>query len=206
MLRTAILAVLARRRHVAAAANTETLAERSQEKARTVLDRAVEANGGAEALRAVEVVRLHARRRDISAAADDDARAAVRGRQLRRDPAGRPREKPPAPRAEGRRLRLRRRQHDRDRGRHRQQLRQPREDRHADPGGAGDPAAVHPVPPAAAEPDAAPGARPHELAALPRRGPVRGPQARSRDLRDAGHAAGRALRRCRDRASCRSTN
>ncbi|MGH8252207.1 MAG: MBL fold metallo-hydrolase [Steroidobacteraceae bacterium] len=41
-----------------AADNPETLAERSQLRARAVLDRAVEANGGAEALRAVEVVRL----------------------------------------------------------------------------------------------------------------------------------------------------
>lgn len=38
--------------------NPETMAERSQARARAVLDRAVEANGGAEALRAVEVVRL----------------------------------------------------------------------------------------------------------------------------------------------------
>jgi glyoxylase-like metal-dependent hydrolase (beta-lactamase superfamily II) len=40
------------------AANTETRAEQSQTQARAVLDRAVEANGGAEALRAIEVVRL----------------------------------------------------------------------------------------------------------------------------------------------------
>ncbi len=43
---------------VAAAENTETLTERSQEQARAVLDRAVEALGGAEALRAIKVVRL----------------------------------------------------------------------------------------------------------------------------------------------------
>ncbi|MEX1993918.1 MAG: MBL fold metallo-hydrolase [Steroidobacteraceae bacterium] len=42
-----------------AADNPETLTERSQERARAVLDRAVEANGGAAALRAVKVVRLH---------------------------------------------------------------------------------------------------------------------------------------------------
>jgi glyoxylase-like metal-dependent hydrolase (beta-lactamase superfamily II) len=41
-----------------AADNPETMAERSQARAREVLDRAVEANGGAEALRAVDVVRL----------------------------------------------------------------------------------------------------------------------------------------------------
>ncbi len=41
-----------------AADNPETMAERSQERARAVLDRAVAANGGAEALRAVDVVRL----------------------------------------------------------------------------------------------------------------------------------------------------
>ena len=76
-------------------------------------------------------------------------------------------------------------------------LRQPREDHHADPRRPGDPAAVHPVPPAPAEPAAPPGPRSHEFAALPRRGPVRGPSPRSRDFRDAGHAAGRALRRCR---------
>lgn len=38
--------------------NPETLAERSQAQARTVLDRAVDAIGGAEALRAIDVVRL----------------------------------------------------------------------------------------------------------------------------------------------------
>ena len=41
-----------------AADNPETLTERSQASARAVLDRAVEANGGAAALRAVKVVRL----------------------------------------------------------------------------------------------------------------------------------------------------
>lgn len=41
-----------------AADNPETLAERSQSGARAILDRAVEANGGAEALQAVDVVRL----------------------------------------------------------------------------------------------------------------------------------------------------
>ena len=58
MLRTAIAAILVAAATVAAAANTESRAELSQAKARTVLDQAVEANGGAEALRAVEVVRL----------------------------------------------------------------------------------------------------------------------------------------------------
>ncbi len=43
---------------LAAADNPETMAERSQSRARAVLDLAVEANGGAEALRAVDVVRL----------------------------------------------------------------------------------------------------------------------------------------------------
>jgi len=38
--------------------NVETLAERSQSQARAVLDRAVQAYGGAEALRSIEVVRL----------------------------------------------------------------------------------------------------------------------------------------------------
>jgi hypothetical protein len=42
----------------AAADNPETLTEQSQARARAVLDRAVEANGGAEALRAVDAVRL----------------------------------------------------------------------------------------------------------------------------------------------------
>jgi glyoxylase-like metal-dependent hydrolase (beta-lactamase superfamily II) len=41
-----------------AADNPETMAERSQARARAVLDRAVVENGGAEALRAVEVVRV----------------------------------------------------------------------------------------------------------------------------------------------------
>jgi glyoxylase-like metal-dependent hydrolase (beta-lactamase superfamily II) len=58
MLRSTIAAVLLVAATASAAENVETLAERSQEKARAVLDRAVEANGGAEALRQVEVVRL----------------------------------------------------------------------------------------------------------------------------------------------------
>jgi len=58
MLRTAIAAVLLAAAGGVAADNVETLTERSQEQARAVLDRAVEANGGAEALRDVKVVRL----------------------------------------------------------------------------------------------------------------------------------------------------
>ena len=58
MPRTVVALVLAAAAAVAAAENVETRAERSQEQARAVLDRAVAANGGAEALRAVEVVRL----------------------------------------------------------------------------------------------------------------------------------------------------
>ena len=45
MLRTAIAAILVAAATVAGAANTETRAELSQAKARTVLDQAVEANG-----------------------------------------------------------------------------------------------------------------------------------------------------------------
>jgi glyoxylase-like metal-dependent hydrolase (beta-lactamase superfamily II) len=59
MSRHAVTLVLLASAAVAGAENVETMTERSQEKARAVLDRAVEANGGAEALRAVEVVRLH---------------------------------------------------------------------------------------------------------------------------------------------------
>jgi len=60
MLRHAILSILAlSAAGLNAADNPETMAERSQERARAVLDRAVEANGGAETLRAVKVVRLH---------------------------------------------------------------------------------------------------------------------------------------------------
>jgi glyoxylase-like metal-dependent hydrolase (beta-lactamase superfamily II) len=58
MLRIAIASILAATVAVAAAENVETMAERSQARARAVLDQAVEANGGAEALRAVDVVRL----------------------------------------------------------------------------------------------------------------------------------------------------
>ena len=58
MLRSAVALVLVAAAAVASADNAETLAERNQEKARAVLDRAVEANGGAEALRAVDVVRI----------------------------------------------------------------------------------------------------------------------------------------------------
>ena len=59
MLRTAVaLMLLAAAAAASTADNPETMAERSQSQARAVLDRAVEANGGAEALRAVEVVRL----------------------------------------------------------------------------------------------------------------------------------------------------
>jgi glyoxylase-like metal-dependent hydrolase (beta-lactamase superfamily II) len=60
MLRTTIAFILLAATAAAtpAADNPETMAERSQSRARKVLDQAVEANGGAEALRAVEVVRL----------------------------------------------------------------------------------------------------------------------------------------------------
>ncbi len=58
MLRTALAAAIAAAATAAAAANIESRAELSQEKARAVLDQAVAANGGAEALRAVDVVRL----------------------------------------------------------------------------------------------------------------------------------------------------
>jgi len=57
MLRTAVALAMAAA-SVANAANIETRAELSQARARIVLDRAVEANGGVEALRAIEVVRL----------------------------------------------------------------------------------------------------------------------------------------------------
>ena len=59
MLRTAIALALLAAAGGAAAENVETLTERSQEKARAVLDRAVAANGGAEAIRDVKVVRLN---------------------------------------------------------------------------------------------------------------------------------------------------
>ncbi|MGQ0429077.1 MAG: MBL fold metallo-hydrolase [Gammaproteobacteria bacterium] len=59
MLRKAIAILLASAAAVAAADNPETITERSQERARAVLDRAVEANGGAAVLRAVKAVRLH---------------------------------------------------------------------------------------------------------------------------------------------------
>jgi glyoxylase-like metal-dependent hydrolase (beta-lactamase superfamily II) len=58
MLRTAVAVVLVAAATGAAAENVETLTERLQERARAVLDRAVEANGGADALRAIEVVRV----------------------------------------------------------------------------------------------------------------------------------------------------
>jgi len=58
MLRTTIALILLAPAATAVADNPETMAERSQSRARAVLDRAVDANGGAEALRAVEVVRL----------------------------------------------------------------------------------------------------------------------------------------------------
>ncbi len=58
MLRSAIALILFASAAVSVADNPETMAERSQSKAREVLDRAVAANGGAEALRDVEVVRL----------------------------------------------------------------------------------------------------------------------------------------------------
>jgi glyoxylase-like metal-dependent hydrolase (beta-lactamase superfamily II) len=58
MLRSAVASILLAAAAIAAAENTETMAERSQARARAVLDRAVEANGGAEVLRDVKVVRL----------------------------------------------------------------------------------------------------------------------------------------------------
>jgi len=58
MMRNALVLSLVAATVAAAAENTETLTERSQEQARAVLDRAVDALGGAEALRAIKVVRL----------------------------------------------------------------------------------------------------------------------------------------------------
>jgi glyoxylase-like metal-dependent hydrolase (beta-lactamase superfamily II) len=58
MLRLTVAVALLAAATGAAAENVETLAERLQDKGRDVLDRAVEANGGAEALRAIDVVRL----------------------------------------------------------------------------------------------------------------------------------------------------
>ena len=58
MLRSAVAFVLFAAAAGAAAENVETITERRQERGRAVLDRAVEANGGAEALRAINVVRL----------------------------------------------------------------------------------------------------------------------------------------------------
>ena len=186
--------------------NPETLAERSQARARTVLDRAVEANGGAEALRAIEVVRLRLEGETFPRLQMTTPAPPFEGGSFRRRCCST---------SKNNRLRLEQKASgfgfDGDNtvtiavgtG---NELRQSREDGHADPGRAGDPAAVHPVPPAAAEPAAAPGARPHELAALPRRRPVRRHAARGRDLRHARHAAGRALCRRRDAAWCRSTS
>ena len=131
MLRHAILSILAISAAglSAAADNPETMAERSQERARAVLDRAVEANGGAETLRAVKVVRLHLEgetfpRLQMTTPAppfeggtfDETLLVDLENNRLRLE-------------QKAERLRLRRRQHDRDRRREGQQLRQPRQDR-----------------------------------------------------------------------------
>src|SRR5688500_15266259 len=58
MLRHSLLFLLAATTVAAAAENPETLVERSQASARAVLDRAIEVIGGAEALQAIETVRL----------------------------------------------------------------------------------------------------------------------------------------------------
>lgn len=58
MLRRSLAIFLAASTAAFAADNPETLTERSQDRARAVLERAVEANGGAAALRAVKAVRL----------------------------------------------------------------------------------------------------------------------------------------------------
>ena len=58
MLRSVVALLLFATATASVADNPETMAERSQSRAREVLDRAVAANGGAEALRAVKVVRL----------------------------------------------------------------------------------------------------------------------------------------------------
>ena len=68
MLRTAVAVALLAVAAGAAAANVETLTERSQEKARAVLDRAVAANGGADAIREVERRAPAPLRRDVSRA------------------------------------------------------------------------------------------------------------------------------------------
>ena len=190
MLRTAVALMLLATAAVSVADNPETMGERSQSRAREVLDRAVAANGGAEALRAVDVVRL----------------------KLSGKTYPRLQMTTPAPPFEGgsfaetllvdlenNRLRLEQEfdgfgfdgnntvaivdgagnAYD---NRARTITPIPRR--------PGDAAAVHPVSPAPAQPAAAAGAEQRQFAALPRRRPVRGPSPGSRDIRDAGHAAG----------------
>jgi hypothetical protein len=80
---TALLLLVACAAHAdtnSQANNPETVAERSQATARAVLDKAVAAIGGAEALRSIDVVRPAARRRDLAAAADANRVRAVRSR------------------------------------------------------------------------------------------------------------------------------
>ena len=76
--------------------NPETLAERSQATARTVLDRAVAAIGGADALRTIEVVRLQFEGETWPRLQMTTACAAVRSRHAAGNAAARPQEQSPA--------------------------------------------------------------------------------------------------------------
>ena len=179
--------------------NPETLAERSQATARAVLDRAVAAIGGAEALRSIEVVRLQLEgenwpRLQMPTAAppfeagtqQETLLLDLKNNRLRLE-------------QRGERRRLRRRQHDRDQVRAGRELRSSRAHDHADSGRAVEPAAVRAVLPPSAAPAAASGARSREHAALARAGHVRRQAARCLHVRHGRHAAGRGVRRLRER-------
>ena len=195
MLRTAVaLVLLAAAAAASTADNPETMAERSQSRARAVLDRAIEANGGAEALRAVEVVRLKLSGQTFPRlqmttpappfeAAASTKRCSSTSRKTgcassRRRVASVSTATTRSPSSTARAMPTTTAQRPSRRSR---PTRRPSNSSYSTTG--------------ACRTASPPGTRPHQFPALSRRGPVRGTPPRSGDLRDAGYAAGRPLYR-----------
>jgi hypothetical protein len=100
----------------AGAQNVETLTERSQARARAVLDKAVEAVGGAEALQAIEAVELRLEGQTWTRLQMPTPEPPFEPGTLR-NTAARPGQQPPEARAARARRRLRGPQHRADQGR-----------------------------------------------------------------------------------------
>ncbi len=179
--------------------NPETLAERSQATARAVLDRAVAAIGGAEALRSIEVVRLRLEGENWPRlqmpTASPPFEAGTQQETLLLD-------------LKNNRLKLEQEVSGAGftgnntiviKSGQGANYDQSRAHDHADSGRAVEPATVRSVQPPLAASAAAPGARSRNDVAFARPGYVRGQAARCVHVRDGRHPAGRGVRRLRQR-------